>query len=87
MKIKRTEDLKAYILQKYSRLHPQKFDIVKIGARIYLYYVANDGLLRREVVFRGCLPTVESLPKLREVLETGIDAAVKKWTDINTVNK
>jgi hypothetical protein len=79
MTIRRTEDLKAYIQQKYPQLHPKKFDIVKIGVRIYMYYVANDGTLQRSVVFRGCLPTTEGVPKLREVLEKGIDESVKKW--------
>jgi hypothetical protein len=83
MTIKRTEDLKAYIQQKYPQLNPKKFDIVKIGVRIYIYYVGHDGNLQRQVVFRGCLPTTEGVPKLREVLENGIDAAVKKWQTVN----
>jgi len=86
MNIKRTEDLKAYILQKYSHLHPKKFDIVKIGVRIYIYYVGNDNSLQREVLFKGCLPTIEGVPLLREVLERGVDAAIKKWNPQN-VNK
>lgn len=79
MTIKRTEDLKSYILQKYPFLHPKKFDIVKVGVRIYIYYVDHTNCLSRSVVFRGCLPTIEGVPKLREVLEKGIDAAIKKW--------
>ena len=86
MNIKRTEDLKAYILQKYSFLHPKKFDIVKIGVRIYIYYVGNDNNLQRSVVFKGCLPTIEGVPKLREVLEKGVDAAIKKWDPQNVNN-
>ena len=31
MTIKRTEDLKAYIQQKYPHLHPKKFDIVRLA--------------------------------------------------------
>lgn len=79
MNIKKTEDLKAYILQKYSYLHPKKFDIVKIGVRIYIYYVDNNNTLQRSVVFKGCLPTTAGVPILQEVLEKNVDAAIKKW--------
>lgn len=79
MTIKRTEDLKAYMLQKYTFLHPKRFDIVKIGVRIYIYYVDQEGNLARQIVFKGCLPTTEGVPKLREVLELGVESAVLKW--------
>lgn len=79
MTIKRTEDLKTWILQRYPRLSPNKFDIVKVGVRIYIYYVANNGTLQRSVVFRGCLPTVQGVPLLQESLERGVAAAIKKW--------
>jgi hypothetical protein len=86
MTIKRTEDLKAYMLQKYSFLHPKKFEIIKVGTRVYMYYVANDGSLSRQVVFKGCLPTTEGVPKLREHLEKSVDEAVKKWNPQNVNN-
>ena len=55
MTIRRTEDLKAYIQQKYPQLHPKKSDIVKIGVRIYMYYVANDGTLQHVRHSRPCV--------------------------------
>ena len=77
--IKTTKDLKSYISQKYPRLHPKKFDIVKVGVRIYMYYVDNEGMLARSVVFRGCLPTIDGVPKLKEAMDKLVDSAVKKW--------
>jgi len=77
--LKRAPDLKAYMLNKYPELNSKKFDIVKIGVRIYMYYVDREGNLARQIVFHGCLPTVEGLPKLKEVLDKSIDSAVQKW--------
>lgn len=77
--LKRTTDLKQYILNRYPELEPAKFDIVKIGARIYIYYVDNSGNLARDQVFHGCLPTVEGLSKLHEVLDRRIDYAIDIW--------
>jgi hypothetical protein len=51
-----------------------------------MYYVANDGSLSRQVVFKGCLPTTEGVPKLREHLEKSVDEAVKKWNPQNVNN-
>lgn len=79
MIIKNTEGLKAYILQKYTHLHPKKFDIVKVGVRIYMYYVDNNGMLARSIVFKGCLPTIEGVPKLKEALDKLVEAAIQKW--------
>ena len=79
MTIKRVEDLKEYIVRKWTSIHPQKFDTVKVGKNVYLYYVGNDGLLHREVIFRGSLPTVEGLPVLQKELEKKIENAIKKW--------
>ncbi len=83
MQIKRTSDLKAYILRKYSFLDSRKFDIVKIGARVYMYYVNKEGNLARSAVFHGCLPTLEGVPKLQEAMDRLIDYAVKEWQGVN----
>lgn len=79
MTLKKIEDLKAWIVQQYPELNPRKFEAVKIGKNVYVYYVGKDGNLHREVVFRGSLPTVEGLPILQEQLAKKVDAFVKKW--------
>ena len=42
----RVQDLKNYIATKYTKLNIKKFDIAKIGARIYIYFVDLDGNLQ-----------------------------------------
>jgi hypothetical protein len=79
MIMKKIEDLKTLILQKYPQLHPRKFEAIKIGKNVYVYYVGRDGFIYREVVFRGCLPTIEGLPVLQQQLLLKIDAVIKKW--------
>jgi len=79
MNIKKIEDLKAWIVQQYPELNPRKFETVKIGKNVYVYYVGKDGNLYREVVFRGSLPTIEGLPVLQNELAKKVSAFVKKW--------
>jgi hypothetical protein len=81
--LKRTSDLKAYILNKYPELNSKRFEIVKIGARIYMYYVDREGNLARQQVFQGHLPSIEGLPLLHERLDKLIEYAVKKWQGVN----
>lgn len=81
MNLKRIEDLKAWIVQQYPVLNPRKFETVKIGKAVYIYYVGKDGNLHRELVFRGSLPTIEGLPVLQDQLAKKVDAFVKKWTN------
>ena len=77
--LKRTTDLKQYILNRHPELETAKFDVVKIGARSYIYYVDNNGNLAREQVFHGCLSTAEGLPRLQEAMDRLIDYAIQKW--------
>lgn len=75
----RVQDLKTYIAGNYPRLNIKKFDIAKIGARIYIYFVDLEGNLQREQVFRGALPMVNELPVLKKQLETTIETIMRKW--------
>ena len=75
----RVQDLKNYISGKYPRLQPKKFDIAKIGARIYIYFVDTDGNLQREQLFRGALPMTNELPILKKQLETNVHTVMSKW--------
>jgi hypothetical protein len=75
----RVSDLKNYIATTYPALPRTKFDIAKIGARIYIYLVDRRGNLQREPLFRGALPTINELPVLRTQLENNIKEVMKKW--------
>ena len=75
----RVSDLKNYIASNYPALPKTKFDIAKIGARIYIYLVDRRGNLQREPLFRGALPTINELPVLRTQLENNIKQAMTKW--------
>jgi hypothetical protein len=79
----RVSDLKKYIISNYPALAKEKFDIAKIGARIYIYLVDRRGNLQREPLFRGALPTVNELPALKKQLEQNIKAAMTKWEYVN----
>lgn len=75
----RVQDLKNYIATKYTKLNIKKFDIAKIGARIYIYFVDLDGNLQREQLFRGALPMVNEVPILKQQLELNIKKIMQKW--------
>ena len=77
--MKRTDDLKNYIASKYPRMDIKKFDIAKIGARVYIYFIDAEGNLQREVIFRGSLPMTNELPVLKRLLESNIEAIMSKW--------
>lgn len=78
--MKRVSDIADYINQKYPALSKDKFDIAKIGARIYIYLVTRDNKLAREVVFRGSLPMIEVEPKLKKYLEETIQKVMQKYS-------
>jgi hypothetical protein len=79
MEIKRVSDVKKYIKSKYSKLDEKKFDIVKIGARSYMYFVDREGNLQREMVFQGNIPMVNELPVLMRQFEANIKRIMEKW--------
>jgi hypothetical protein len=80
--MKRTDDLKNYIASKYPRMDIKKFDIAKIGARVYIYFIDAEGNLQREVIFRGSLPMTNELAVLRNLLAANINAVLEKWNFI-----
>lgn len=73
------KDLKKFITEKYPKLKPNKFDIVKIGPRMYIYFIDNRGDLQRERVFQGPLPMVNELVVLRKQLDTRVEEVMTKW--------
>ena len=79
MEIKRTSDVRAYIKGKYNKLNEKRFDIVKIGARTYIYFVDRENNLQREMVFQGNLPMINELPVLMKQFEATVRSIMQKW--------
>jgi hypothetical protein len=75
----RVKDLKNFISTNYPALSKTKFDVAKIGTRIYIYLVDRRGNLQRDLLFRGALPTVNEMPVLRKLLESNIKDVMTKW--------
>jgi len=73
------KDLKKFIAEKYPMLKPNKFDIAKIGPRMYIYFIDKSGDLQRERVFQGPLPMVNELAVLRKQLDTRVEEVMTKW--------
>lgn len=79
MIFERVSDIDKYILVTYPILPRKKFDVVKIGARIYLYAVNKQNELQRKQIFKGNLDTVNQLYVLRQELERAIKEAIKSF--------
>jgi len=79
MEIKRVSDVKDYIKSKYSKLNEKKFDIVKIGARTYIYLVDREGNIGRSMLFQGNLPAMNELAVLKKAFEKSVHDAMTKW--------
>ena len=79
MEIKRVNDVKKYIKGKYVKLSDKKFDVVKIGMRIYVYAVDRESNLQRAIIFRGNLPAINEVPVLMRAFEKGVNDAMRKW--------
>ena len=81
----RTSDLKNFIIDKYG-LPAEKFEIVKIGPRIWIYLVTKTSTMGRALLFTGALITVEASKHLKAHLENNIEAALRKYQYYNTLN-
>jgi hypothetical protein len=79
MEIRRVSDVKKYIKSTYPKLNEKKFDIVKIGARSYIYFVDREGNLQRGMVFQGNLPAINELEPLKKAFENNVRTILQKW--------
>ena len=75
--IKRVSHVIDYIKRNYARMNPKKFDVVKIGARIYLYGVDAHGNLQRFRIFQGNLPAINELAILKQSFERNIKMKIR----------
>ena len=77
------KDLKKFIAETYPALKPTKFDIAKIGPRMYIYFIDQDNDLQREIVWQGPLPMVNELAILRKQLDIRVEEIMQKWNYAN----
>lgn len=76
--LNRTSDLKRFIINKYN-LPKDKFEIVKIGPRIWIYLVTKENTMGRHLLFTGALITVETSSHLKNHLLRNIEEGLKKY--------
>jgi len=79
MEIRRVSDVKHYIKENYNNLDEKKFDVVKIGARTYIYLIDKENNLQRGMVFQGNLPMVNELGVLMKQFESNVKNIMTKW--------
>jgi len=75
--IHRTSHVVAYIKSNYPQMDPRKFDVVKVGPRVYMYAVDSTGLLQRKFIFQGNLPAINELSVLMNSFERNVKDAIK----------
>jgi len=76
--LNRTSDLKRHIMNKYG-MPKDKFEIVKIGPRIWIYLVTKQNTMGRHLLYTGALITVETTPHLKKYLNSNIEAGLSKF--------
>lgn len=76
--LNRTSDLKRYIVNKYA-MPADKFEIVKIGPRIWIYLVTKNNTMGRSLLYTGALNTVDESNVLKSYLNNQIETALKTF--------
>lgn len=76
--LNRTSDLKRYIVSKYA-IPANKFEIVKIGPRIWIYLVTSQNTIGRSLLYTGALNTAETSKHLKQHLISNIEKALKQF--------
>ena len=76
--LNRTSDLKRYIVSEYA-MPSNKFEIVKIGPRIWIYLVTQKNTMGRALLYTGALNTVETSKHLKQHLNTNIERALRQF--------
>jgi len=79
MKIERTCDVKKYIIVNFHNIPEDRFDIVKVGRRVYIYLVTADCKLKREVISNMQLSLVNKQDYLLQYLRKSIEQVLKKY--------
>lgn len=79
MKIERTSDVRKYVIVKFHNIPEDRFDIVKVGQRVYIYLVTKDCKLARAVIFNMQLSVVNGQDYLLKHLHRSIEQVLKKY--------
>ena len=83
--LNRVSDLKRFIIDKYA-IPSDKFEIVKIGPRIWIYIVTKQSTMGRALLYTGALITTETTPHLKKYLVSNIETALNKFNYMNEQN-
>lgn len=65
--MRRVNDVKDYIIATYP-LHPNKFEVIKVGSAIWLYVIDKKIQIARYQIFKGSLTTIDSSVILKNYL-------------------
>lgn len=76
--MKRTKDVIEYINNVYY-IDRDKYDVVKIGQRVWLYVVTKECKLARGLIFVGSIETTETSNTLKKYLEHNIAETLKTY--------
>lgn len=79
MKLIRTGHLRKFIVTRYHNIPEDRFLIVKISMRIYMYIVTKECKLKQEPIYFGQLSAVNTKPYLLQHLKNNIEAVLKKY--------
>lgn len=80
--MRRVNDIKDYIVNTFP-LHPDKFDVIKIGSAIWLYAIDRKIQLKRFKIFSGSLVTIDESEVLKKYL---LDNILKSIIELGYVN-
>lgn len=76
--IKRTTDLKKFIVGNYP-IPPEKFTVIRLGNRTFMYLVTKKCTLEREIIFEGPIDAIEDNTVLLNYLKENIEKTLKKY--------
>lgn len=75
--IKRTTDLKKFIKDNYP-IPSEKFTVIRLGNRTFIYLVTKKCELEREIIFEGPIDAIEDNTVLLNYLKENIEKALTK---------
>ncbi len=75
--INRTSHVKAYVKSTYPKMDLRKFEIAKIGVRVYMFGIDAEGSLKKLFIFQGNLPAMNELDVLKKSFERNVKSAVE----------
>lgn len=73
-------EIKDYILNKYSVLRPNNFEIIKISNKLYIIVADknNPGTLIRKKLLNASITAINMVPIFHDVIWSNVRAALKQ---------